>query len=321
MKAAVHSSYGGPEVVHIADVPKPEPGSNDVLVRIRASSVNAADWRLRRADPWMVRLLFGFFKPKNPILGVVFAGEVEAIGNEVTKYAKGDRLFGWTGFKKLSGHAEHIALPQDGPFSLMPANMDFPEAAAIPFGGGTALDFLNKAAIQKGQQVLIYGASGAVGTAAVQLARQMGAEVTGVCSTRNMELVRGLGASTVLDHTTNDLAAIHDRYDVVFETVGKLPFASCLHLLKPRGVLILGSEMPGAALLRPFKSKGGKRPKIIHGTAGQRSEDMHQLKTLIERNELRAVIDTTYPIERIAEAHALAESGHKRGSVVITIDR
>lgn len=320
MKAAVHYSYGGPEVVRMADVPKPEPGSHEVLVHIRASSVNAADWRLRRADPWMVRLLFGLFKPKNPILGVVFAGEVEAIGKDVTKYAKGDRLFGWTGFKKLSGHAEYITLPQDGPFSLMPTNMDFVNSAAIPFGGGTALDFLNKASIKKGQQVLIYGASGAVGTAAVQLARQMGAEVTGVCSTRNMDLVRGLGATTVLDHTKDELAAIHDRYDVVFETVGKLPFASCLRLLKPRGVLILGSEMPGAALLRPFKSKGGKNPRIIQGTAGQRAEDMLHLKTLIERNELRAVIDTTYPLERIAEAHALAESGHKRGNVVITMD-
>ena len=319
MKAAVHYSYGGPEVVHIADMPTPAPDPGEVLVRIHASSVNAADWRLRRADPWMVRLLFGFFKPKNPILGVVFAGEVEALGKDVTKYKKGDRLFGWTGFKKLSGHAEYITLPQHGPFSLMPTNMDFTEAAAIPFGGGTALDFLNKAAIRKGQQVLIYGASGAVGTAAVQLARQMGAEVTGVCSTRNIELVRSLGAATVLDYTKDDLKAIHDRYDVVFETVGKLPYASCLRLLKPGGALILGSEMPADSLLRVFKSKGGKNPRIVQGTAGQRAEDMHHLKTLIERNELHAVIDTTYPIERIAEAHALAESGHKRGNVVVTM--
>ncbi|MEO8066318.1 MAG: NAD(P)-dependent alcohol dehydrogenase [Flavobacteriales bacterium] len=319
MKAAVYYSYGGPEVVRIADVPKPEPRSGEVLVRIRASAVNAADWRLRRADPWMVRLLFGLFKPKKPILGVVFAGEVEAIGKDVTKYAKGDRLFGWTGLKRMAGHAEYICLPQDGPFTLMPTNMDFADAAAIPFGGATALDLLRKAAIKKGQQVLVYGASGAAGTAAVQLARQMGAEVTGVCSTRNVELVRTLGASTVLDYTKDDLTAIRDRYDVVFETVGKLPFATCLGLLKPGGVIVLGSEMPADTLRRPFRSKDGKKPKVVQGLVREREEDMRHLKSLIERNELRAVIDTTYPLERIAEAHALAESGHKRGNLVITM--
>ncbi len=320
MKAAVHYSYGGPEVVRIADVPEPEPKANEMLIRIHASAVNAADWRLRRADPWMVRLLFGLFKPKKPILGVVFAGEVQALGKDVTKYRKGDRLFGWTGFKKLSGHAEYICLPQDGPFSLMPKNMDFTEAAAIPFGGSTALDFLRKAEIKKGQQVLIYGASGAVGTAAVQLARQMDAEVTGVCGTRNMELVHGLGATTVLDHTKDDLADIRDRYDVVFETVGKLPFASCVRSLKPGGVLIMGSELPSETLLRAFKGKGGKKFRLIQGTAGQRASDIEHLRTLIERNELRAVIDTIFPLDRIVEAHALAESGRKRGNVVITMD-
>lgn len=319
MKAALVTAYGSPDVIHITEVPAPSPKRNDVLIRIHASAVNAADWRLRRADPWFVRLVFGPFRPRRPILGVVFAGEVVEVGAEVTTYRKGDRLFGWTSIMGLGGHAEFIALPESGAFARMPEGMTWTDAAAIPFGFGTARHFLSKANVSKGQRVLIYGASGAVGSAAVQLARTMGAEVTGVCSTGNVELVRSLGATHVLDYTKDDLSAFRDRYDVVFETVGKLPFKTSVDLVKPNGVILTGSEMPAQMLARLFAGKGGKRVTVIGGTAGERAADMQHLAELWQRKEIRAVIDSTYPLARIAEAHARAESGRKVGSVVVTM--
>lgn len=319
MKAALATAYGGPDVIRIADVPTPAPKPNEVLIRIHASAVNAADWRLRRANPWFVRLVFGLFKPRRPILGVVFAGEVVEAGTDVTKFKKGDRLFGWTSIMGLGGHAEYIALREDGAFARMPDAMSYTDAAAIPFGFGTARHFLSKAKVPKGQRVLIYGASGAVGSAAAQLARAMGAEVTGVCSTRNVELVRSLGATEVLDYTKDDLSAHRDRYDMVFETVGKLPFAECVKLVKPNGVIITGSEMPGQMLKRAFSGTGGKKVAVIGGTAGESAADMRHLADLWQRQEIRAVIDSTYPLARIAEAHAIAESGRKVGNVVVTM--
>jgi NADPH:quinone reductase-like Zn-dependent oxidoreductase len=266
-----------------------------------------------------VRLVFGPFKPRKPILGVVFAGEVVEAGADVTKYRKGDRLFGWTSIMGLGGHAEFIALKESGAFTRIPAGMSYTDAAAIPFGFGTARHFLSKAKIGNGQRVLIYGASGAVGSAAVQLASSMGAEVTGVCSTRNVELVRSLGANEVLDYTKDDLSEHRDRYDVVFETVGKLPFKDSLELVKQQGIIITGSEMPGQMLKRTFSGKGGKRVTVIGGTAGESAADMQVLADLWQRKEIRPVIDRTFPLERIREAHALAESGKKVGSVVITL--
>lgn len=319
MKAALATAYGGPDVIRIAEVPTPSPKQNEVLVRIHASAVNAADWRLRRANPWFVRLVFGPLKPRRPILGVVFAGEVSETGPAVTKYKKGDRLFGWTSIMGLGGHAEHIALKENGAFARMPDAMSYTDAAAIPFGFGTARHFLHKAKVGKGQRVLIYGASGAVGSAAVQLARVMGAEVTGVCSTRNVELVRSLGATQVLDHTKDDLSAHRDRFDVVFETVGKLPFKDSLMLVKPQGTIITGSEMPAQMLTRAFAGKGGKQVTVIGGTAVESAADMQLLADLWQRREIRPVIDSTFPLERIREAHALAEGGKKVGSVVITL--
>lgn len=319
MKAALATGYGGPEVIRIAEVPTPVPKKNEVLIRIHASAVNAADWRLRRANPWFVRLAFGPFKPRRPILGVVFAGEVAETGSEATMYRKGDRLFGWTSIMGLGGHAEYIALRENGAFIRMPEGTSYTDAAAIPFGFGTARHFLHKAKVVQGQRVLIYGASGAVGSAAVQLARAMGAEVTGVCSARNAELVRSLGANTVLDYTKEDLLAERDRYDVVFETVGKLPFSDSLKLVKPSGVIITGSEMPGQMLARAFAGKGGKHMTVIGGTAAESAADMRLLAEQWQRKEIRPVIDSSYPLERIMEAHARAESWRKVGSVVVTM--
>ncbi|MBL7983832.1 MAG: NAD(P)-dependent alcohol dehydrogenase [Flavobacteriales bacterium] len=319
MQAALATAYGGPEVIRIAEVPTPSPKPDEVLIRIRASAVNAADWRLRRADPWFVRLVFGLRRPRRAILGVVFAGEVERIGSSVTKYKVGDRLFGWTGTMRLGGHAEFVALPEKGAFAHLPAETNFTDAAAIPFGFGTALHFLRKAGVTKDQRVLIYGASGSVGSAAVQLARTMGAEVTGVCSTRNVELVRSLGADAVLDYTKDDLLAHRDRFDVVFETVGKLPFNDRLALVRPKGTLISGSEMPAQMLARAFANKGGKEVKMVGGTFEASTAHMEQLAALWQRKRIRAVVDSTYPLARIAEAHARAESWRKAGNVVITM--
>jgi NADPH:quinone reductase-like Zn-dependent oxidoreductase len=320
MKAALATAYGSPDVIRIAEVPTPSPKKDEVLIRIHASAVNAADWRLRSANPWFVRLVFGLFKPRRAILGVVFAGEVVETGADVTKYKKGDRLFGWTSIMGLGGHAEYTALSEKGAFAPMPADMSYTYAAAIPFGFGTARHFLTKAKVSKGQRVLVYGASGAVGSAAVQLVRAMGAEVTGVCSTRNVELVRSIGADEVIDYTKDDLSVHHDRFDVVFETVGKLPFKDCVSLVKPQGTIITGSEMPAQMLARVFASKGGKQVTVIGGTAAESAADMQHLAALWQRKEIRAVIDSTYPLERIREAHARAESGRKAGSVVVTMD-
>jgi len=319
MQAALANAYGSPNVIRIAEVPTPSPMKNEVLIRIHASAVNAADWRLRSANPWFVRLVFGLTKPRRPILGVVFAGEVVETGTAVTAYKKGDRLFGWTSIMGLGGHAEYIALKETGAFACMPDGMSYTDAAAIPFGFGTALYFLRKAKVDKGQRVLIYGASGAVGSAAVQLAKHLGAEVTGVCSTRNVELVRSLGAAEVLDYMKDDLSAHRDRFEVVFETVGKLPFKQGLELVRSGGKLVLGSDLPADMLKRAFSGKGGRKAKVISGTASESAEDMRLFKTLWEQQEIRPVIDSTFPLERIQAAHTRAESGRKAGSVVVTV--
>ncbi|MBS1499037.1 MAG: NAD(P)-dependent alcohol dehydrogenase [Bacteroidetes bacterium] len=317
MKAAIATSYGSPDVIHLAEVPMPTPKPTEILVRIHASAVNAADWRLRSANPWFVRLVFGPFKPRRPILGVVFAGEVVGTGVAATKYKKGDKLFGWTSLMKLGGHAEYVALPETGAFAPIPAAMSYTDAAAIPFGFGTAFSFLRKAQVAQGQRVLIYGASGAVGSAAVQLAKTMGAQVTGVCSTRNTELVRSLGADHVLDYTKDDILAKRDLYDVVFETVGKLPFKESLALVKQSGTIITGSEMPTQMLARLFAGKADKQVKVIGGTALSTAADMKHLAQLSAEQAILPVIDQVLPLERIVEAHARAESGRKVGNVVV----
>ena len=321
MKAAIVTAYGGPDVIRIAEVPTPSPKKNEVLIRIHASAVNAADWRLRRANPGFVRLIFGFTRPRKPILGVVFAGEVVEAGAAVSKYKVGDRLFGWTGALRLGAHAEFIALPQNGAFAHMPATMPYTEAAAIPFGFSTALYFLRKAKVGPGQRVLVYGASGAVGSAAVQLAKQLGAEVTGVCGTRNMDLVRSIGANPVIDYTKDDLNSQRDGYDLVFEAVGKLPFQQCIALAKDGGTIILASDLPADMLKRAFSSKGGKKLKVIAGTTDETAEAIAHLASLWEQKAIRPVIDSTFPLERIGEAHMLAESWRKRGNVVVVMDR
>lgn len=324
MKAAVYTSYGPPEVVQIKDVEKPVPKDNEVLVRIHATTVCAADWRLRKADPIFIRLMIGLRRPtKVNILGMEFAGIVESVGSAVTRFAAGDQVFGSTGFK-FGAHAEYICVPENGTLATTPVNMTLQEAAAILFGGVSALYFLKKANIRAGQKVLIYGASGSVGVFAVQLAKHFGAQVTGVCSTSNLDLVKSLGADEVVDYTREDFSKAGKVYDMVFDTVGKSGFSRSMKALKHGGcyVLVGGSghilSMLVGALRAQWASITGAA-KVLGGVARGAPEYQSFLKGLIEAGELRTVIDKCYPLAQIAEAHRYAEAGHKKGHVVIVV--
>ncbi len=325
MKAAVYDRYGPPDVLRIEDVEKPVPRDNEVLVRIRATTVCAADWRMRKADPFLVRFMIGLWQPKKlHILGMEFAGEVESAGKAANRFAKNDRVFGSTGFK-FGTHAEYVSVPEDGTLAIMPVNMIFEEAAAVLFGGTSALYFLRRANIQAGQRVLIYGASGSVGIFAVQLAKYFDAHVTGVCSTANVELVKSLGADAVVDYTKEDFSTAGRIYDVVFDTVGKSGFSRSLRALKRGGfyVRVGGSgrllSMVGGMLRGKWVSMTGAA-KVVSGVAKGSPADQSFLKELIEARKLKTVIGRRYSLEKIAEAHRYAEAGHKKGHAVILLD-
>lgn len=325
MKAAVYRRYGPPDVVRIEDVEKPAPKDNEVLVRVYATTVCAADWRLRKADPFFIRLMVGLRRPtKINVLGMEFAGKVEAVGKSVTRFACGDDVFGSTGFK-FGTHAEYICVPEDRGLDGKPVNMTFDEAAAVLFGAISALHFLRKAKIQAGQKVLIYGASGSVGVFAVQLAKHFGAHATGVCSTANLELVKSLGADEVVDYTRDDFSQTGRVYDIVFDTVGKSGFSRSMKSLQRGGfyVLVGGSGKLGSLLvgmLRGWWVSITGSAKVLGGVAASEPGDQAFLKGLIEAGALRTVIDRRYSLEQIAEAHRHAEAGHKRGHVVIVLE-
>ena len=317
MKAAVYAKYGAPEVLQIKEVAQPKPKANEILIKIRTTSVNSGDCRLRKADPFAVRFLFGLFKPKHEILGVVLAGEVAAVGEQVTRYKIGDQVFGKTGMD-FGAYAEYKCLPETAVLAMKPKEISFEKAAAIPFGGTTALHFLKKANIQPGQKVLVYGASGAVGTAAVQLAKHFGAIVTGVCSTSNLAMVQSIGADKVIDYTQTDFSKNGETYDVIFETVGKAPFESCIQALHPSGTLLLGSAWPKEMLKGVWAAKTTSK-KVIAGGIAETAEDMAFLAQLMEQGALKAVIDQTFPLSQIVQAHIYVDKGHKKGNVVIAI--
>jgi NADPH:quinone reductase-like Zn-dependent oxidoreductase len=325
MKAAVYTRYGSPDVLEVQDVERPHPEDKDVLVRIHATTVSAADWRMRKADPFLARFMNGLWRPKKiQILGMEFAGTVEAVGKAVTRFHEGDQVFGSTGFK-FGTHAEYVCLPEEGRLAIKPVNMTLEEAAAIVFGGVSALYFLRRAKIHAGQKVLIYGASGSVGVFAVQLAKHFGAEVTGVCSTTNLDLVKSLGADEVIDYTREDFSKAGRVYDIVFDTVGKSGYSRSLSALDRDGfyVRVGGSgrtlSLLGDVLRRIWVSITS-RVKVIGGVARGTTEDLLFLKALIEAGELRTVIDRRYSLDEIAEAHRYAEAGHKRGHVVILLE-
>jgi NADPH:quinone reductase-like Zn-dependent oxidoreductase len=323
MKAIVYRQYGSPEVVRLAEIVKPQPGDHEVLIRIDATTVSSADWRARSLSlpagfGFLGRLVFGIFRPRKPILGTELAGEIEAVGKAVTRFKAGDRVFAFTG-GSFGCHAEYRTVPEDGLIALMPANLSIEEAAALSFGGTTALVFLrDKAGIKPGDKVLVIGASGCVGSAAVQIAKHFGAEVTGVCSTANLEVVRSIGADKVIDYTVEDFARTGETYDIILDTTGTASLSRCEKALKPGGRLlaVLASFAQSAGLNKPPKASG---KELIAGVASTSVEDLRFLAGLAAAGEFRPVIDRSYPLESAAEAHAYVDKGRKRGSVVLTV--
>lgn len=320
MKAAVRTRYGPPEVVRISDVEKPAAKENEVLVKVHATTVNRTDCAFRAAKPFLARFLTGLVTPRVTILGNEFAGEVEVAGSNVTAFEVGDRVFGYNE-GPFGAHAEYMSLPEDGSLTTMPANLTYEEAAPSTEGSHYALSLIRAARIQRGQDVLVNGATGAIGSAAVQLLKNLGASVTAVCNRENMELVRGLGADRVIDYTAEDFTKDEQTYDVVLDSVGKSTFSQCRRLLKPGGIYLssdLGplSQNPILALITPlFGGKQVKFPIPKHDQAMVR-----HLKELIASGEFKPVIDRRYPLDDILEAYKHVESGQKIGNVVITVD-
>jgi len=321
MKAVVCTKYGPPDVLQLQAVAKPVPRDNEILVKIHATTVNAGDIKMRSftVPPlfWLMgRMALGWTKPKESVLGMSLAGEIESVGKDVKRFNKGDQVFASTYNVGFGGHAEYKCLPENGMVAIKPANMSYEEAASVPTGGNAALWFLRKGNIRKGQKVLIYGASGSLGTYAVQLARYFGAEVTGVCSTANVEMVKSLGADKVIDYTREDFTRNGETYDIIFDTVDKIKLSRCKDSLKKSGFFL--EAVMVAAQARWLSRTGGR--KVIGGEATEKTEDLIFLKEIIEAGKLKSVIDRSYPLEHIAEAHRYVDTGRKKGNVVITVE-
>ena len=321
MKAIVYTSYGPPDVLQVKEVQTPTPKDNEVLVRVHAAAVTTTDCNLRSGDKFM-RLVFGFRRPKRPILGTELAGEIEATGKDVQRFREGDQVYAATG-SRFGADAEFICLPEDGALSKKPANVTYEEAAAICEGGMTALPFLrDKGKIQRGQDVLVNGASGAVGASAVQLAKFFGAHVTGVCGPTNLELVKSLGADKVIDYTRDDFNQTGQTYDIIFDAVGKSSFSRCKGSLKQGGVYL--ATVPSLALYaQVLWTKTRSKKAMVAATglrpANKKAKDLDFLRELAEAETLRPTIDRCYRSDEIGEAHRHVESGHKKGSVVLTL--
>jgi NADPH:quinone reductase-like Zn-dependent oxidoreductase len=321
MQAAIRTRYGPPDVVRISEVEKPAAKDDEVLVKVHATTVNRTDCGIRAAKPFIYRFFLGLLRPRVTVLGTEFAGVVEAVGGAVTSFQVGDRVFGFSG-SSFGAHAEYVSVPEDGLLATMPGNLSFEEAAPSTEGSQYALSSIDRAKIKRGQDVLVYGATGAIGSAAVQLLKRLGASVTAVCDTDNVELVKGLGADRVVDYTVTDFTKDAQAYDAVLDAVGKSSFGRCRRLLKPRGVYLssdLGplSQNPLLALVTPLF--GGK--KVLFPLPKRPDQEMARyFKGLIETGAFKPVIDRRYPLDQIVEAYRYVESGRKVGNVVITVE-
>jgi NADPH:quinone reductase-like Zn-dependent oxidoreductase len=321
MKAAVCRRYGSPDAVTVEEVPAPRPRDGEILVRVRAATVGVVDGLARRGSPFYARVQFGPLRPRFPVLGSDFAGVVEVAGRSVTRFGVGDAVFG-TMAPHFGAHAEYVCLPESGAVAPMPSSVSFAEAAAL--ADATALCFLrDKAAVRPGQAVLINGASGAVGAAAVQLAVSFGTAVTGVCSGPHAGLVRKLGAESVIDYTRTDFTRAGRRYDVIFDVAGKSSFSRCRGVLRPGGVYLTTAPSPAIMVQMPWTARFGRTRAVIAFTglraAELKRQDLLVLRDLVEKSSLAAVIGARYPLERIAEAHARVDAGHKKGNIVVTM--
>jgi NADPH:quinone reductase-like Zn-dependent oxidoreductase len=320
MKAIVCTTYGSPDVLQLKEVAKPTPKDNEVLIKVHAAVVGPSDCAFRKGEPFIVKLIYGLTRPKFAILGVEFAGEIEAVGKAVKLFKKGDQVYGMSP-NSFGAHAEYMCLPEDKTLIIKPANTTYAEAAGIVDGATTALTFLRDVAkLQRGQKVLINGASGAVGAYAVQLAKYFGAEVTGVCSTANVALVKSLGADNVIDYTKEDFTKSGQTYDIIFDAVGKSSFSRCKGVLTQKGMYLSTAPTLGIVLQMLRTSIFGTK-KAKFATAGlmQNNGNLNFLKELAEAGKIKAVIDRCYPLEQTAEAHSYVEKGHKKGNVVIAI--
>lgn len=323
MKAMVYERYGPPEVLELKEMAKPTPKDNEVLIKTHATTVTSGDWRARSLDVpigfgFISRLFLGVSRPRQPILGTELAGEIESVGKDVSRFKVGDQVFAFSG-AGMGCHAEYKCMPEDGAVALKPPNLTYDEAVALSFGGTTALDFFRRGKLLRGERVLVNGASGGVGTAAVQLAKHFGADVTGVCSTANVELVRSLGADHVIDYTKEDFTQNGESYDVIVDTAGTAPFSRSKDSLKEGGRLLLVLGGLSDMLQIPWVSMTSSK-KIIAGPAAERVEDLRFLAELAEAGTFRPVIDRRYPFEQIAEAHRYVDTGRKKGNVIITLE-
>ena len=331
MKAIVFTEYGTPDVLQLKEVTKPAPKDNEVLIRVHAASVNFGDLMARNfkaVSPrkfnmpflfWLPsKITFGLRKPNMPILGSELAGEIEAVGKDVKRFKKGDQVFGYPGLS-FGAYAEYICLPEAGTVALKPSNLSYEEAVTLPYGAIMATSLLGKANIQRGQKVLINGASGGIGSMAIQLAKHFGAEVTGVCSTPRLEFVKSLGADKVIDYTKEDFTQNGETYDLIFDILGRSSFSKLKRSLKPNGIYLLASFKTKALLQMLWTSITGSKQKVICAFANETPESLVFVRRLVEEGKVKAIVDKSFPMEQAAEAHRYVEQGRKQGNVVIAI--
>jgi NADPH:quinone reductase-like Zn-dependent oxidoreductase len=319
MRAVVYDRYGPPDVQRLEEVERPVPKDDEVLIRIHATTVTRTDCGLRAAKPFFIRMFFGIRRPRQRILGTELAGEVEAIGAVVSQFAAGDHVFGSTSAFRSGSHADYVCVPESGPVAHKPAGMSFAEAAAVTDGAVLALMCLEAVPVRSGHRIVIYGASGAIGTAGVQLAKHFGADVTGVCSTKNLELVKSLGADRVIDYTREDFTKNGEVYDVIFDAVGKHSFSLCKGSLKPGGAYVATDGLRNA-LLALWTSRIGDKKVLFPMPPHYTKRNVVFFKELIEAGRFRAVIDRCYPLEEVVEATRYVETEHKTGNVVLIVD-